>query len=88
MSMEVGTALLNLHLARKELPVARQQCLALLRVATADTDRAALLYQLAELEFALGREAGAREAIQQLLRDHPYTEHAARAKDKWGGAMK
>ena len=85
LNLETGMALLKLSLARQENAAARQQCIALLFVATAENDRAQLLYHLAETEFALGRQDAGKAAWQKLVKEHPYTEAAARAKDKWPG---
>lgn len=85
LNLETGLALLKLSLARQEYAAARQQCVALLYVATAENDRAQLLYHLAETEFALGRQDAGKAAVQKLVQEHPYTEAAARAKDKWPG---
>jgi tetratricopeptide (TPR) repeat protein len=85
LNLETGMALLKLALARQEHAAARQQCLALLSVATAENDRAQLLYHLAETEYALGRQDAGKAAWQKLVKEHPYTEAAARAKDKWPG---
>ena len=88
LSLETGVALLKVHLARKEYGMALARCTALLRVASTDTDRAELLYHHIEINLALGRAAVARETLATLLKDHPYTESAARAKDKWSERLK
>jgi outer membrane protein assembly factor BamD (BamD/ComL family) len=83
LSLETGLALLKVHLARQEFALALTRCTSLLPLAESDNARAELLYHFIEINFALAQEKPARDALAKLLKDHPYTEQAARAKDKW-----
>ena len=84
LSVETGFLWLRMLTARKEFAPARARCRALLALAETDNDRADTLGQLIEVEMALGDRAAAGEALAKLLKEFPYTEAAARAKDKWG----
>ena len=85
LNVDTGLAWLRLLVARQEWAAARQQCAGLLAVASADNDRAELLYELAAAEFALGRPAAGQEAVRRLVKELPYSAGAARAKDQWPG---
>jgi tetratricopeptide (TPR) repeat protein len=87
LSVEAGLTRIKLSLARKEHPRALNRCLQFLEVTIVDTDHADLLYQLAQIYLALGREEPAQSALNRLLKEHPYSEAAALAKDKWGGRV-
>ena len=45
--------------------------------------RSELLYHLTNLAFAQGDDALAHKSLDELLEKHPYSEEAARAKEKW-----
>ena len=59
-------------------------CQRLLNVASVDTHRADLLYFLIEASLATNQKDFAADLLAKLLKDHPYSEAAAKAKDKWG----
>jgi len=86
LSWDAGYALLRVNLARKEHAIALARGRLLLALPCADENRAELLFHMTECQFALGQETGARDTLARLLKDHPYTEPAARAKDKWGAS--
>lgn len=84
LSVETGFIWLRLLMARKEFAPALARCRALLALAEIDNDRADTLGQLIEIQLALADRAAAGEAFAKLVKEFPYTEAAARAKDKWG----
>lgn len=83
LSAESGIMTIQIHLGRKEYPLALSRCQRLLYSANVDTRRAEVLYHLIETELALNRTDAAAETFKRLLKDHPYSEATARAKDKW-----
>jgi tetratricopeptide (TPR) repeat protein len=83
LSGETGVPMVRVHLARKEYLLARSRCQRLLQSASVDTDRADVLYYLAESELALNQTEAARDTLRSLAQQHPYSEAAARAKDRW-----
>ena len=83
LSPEVGLGLILVHLGRKEYPLALSRCQRLLYSATVDTHRADVLFYLIETELALNRPDAARETYAKLLKENPYSEATARAKDRW-----
>jgi tetratricopeptide (TPR) repeat protein len=85
LSIETGLASVKIYLGRKEYPRALTRCLQLLPVAIVDTDQADLLYHLVQIYLALGQETAADATLAKLLKEHPYSEATALAKDKWGG---
>ena len=84
LSLNVGLALVEAHLGRKEYPVAAACCQRLLHVASVDTHQASLVYFLIEASLATNQKDLAAELLAKLLKEHPYSEAAAKAKDKWG----
>lgn len=84
MQTETGLAMIQVHARRKEYPFALARCQRLLHAAETERARAELLFVLADINFTIGNNAMAKEVVAKLLKDHPYTEAAARAKDKWG----
>ena len=84
LSLNVGLALVEAYLGRKEYPLAAASCQRLLNVASVDTHRADLLYFLIEASLATNQKDFAADLLAKLLKDHPYSEAAAKAKDKWG----
>jgi tetratricopeptide (TPR) repeat protein len=80
---ETGLALISIYKGRKEFDFARQHCHRMLKVAPMGRARAKILYTLAEVDFALGLEDEARSAVNKLLKEHPYSEAAAFAKDRF-----
>ena len=87
LSPQTGLPMILVHLGRKEYPLALSRCQRLLYSATVDAQQAQVLYYLAETELALGREDAAQDTLKKLFKEHPYSEAAARAKDRWGGRL-
>jgi tetratricopeptide (TPR) repeat protein len=87
LSPETGLPMILVHLGRKEYPLALSRCQRLLYSATVDTHRADVLYCLVETELALGRADAAQQTLAKLIKDHPYSEATARAKDRWGARL-
>lgn len=83
-SMEAGTTRIQLYLGRKEYPRALTRCEQLLHVAVVDIHRSELMYYQAEIYKALGQDEEAGRVLAKLLKDYPYSEATAKAKDKWG----
>jgi len=84
---ETGRIMVRVHLGREEHRFARAHCRRLLQAAQTDRDRAEILFRLAEAEFALGARDAAAEALGRLLDAYPYSEAAARAKDRWAAQL-
>ena len=80
-----GTGLLAIQLAlkQKEFQRAFTGCQRLLPVAENNPRLSQMLYALAESGFALGKNDDARRALTRLLKEFPYSEGAAKAKEKW-----
>ena len=55
----------------------------LLRFAPKGSNRAEILYCLADAASRDGNPTLLADALSKLLKDHPYSEQAARAKDAW-----
>ena len=87
LSAETGLPMILVHLGRKEYPLALYRCQRLLYTATVDTHRADVLYYLIITELALNQRDAAQETLTKLLKDHPYSEATARAKDRWGTSL-
>lgn len=87
MATETGLILIRVCIGRKELQRALLLARKLLPVAETDTRKSELLQALVEINFAMGRDVDAAAAYRQLLRDHPYSEAAARAKETWGNRV-
>jgi tetratricopeptide (TPR) repeat protein len=84
MSVDTGLVRLRLCLGRKEFQRAFTTARLLLPMSQGDPRRSELLYDLAEAGYALGRTNQARPVVLELLKNFPYSESAAKAKDKWG----
>ena len=80
---DFSLVLANIHLARQELSRALLRCQRLLLVTNADNLRAEVLFHLVEVERALQHNDRAGQTLQQLLTQYPYSEFAARAKERW-----
>ena len=85
---ETGLLLLKIQAARQEYPLALARCHRLLNAAPPDAARAEILYQLVEVSFAMGRREEASQALRMLLGEHPYSEAAARARDRWSAEVR
>jgi tetratricopeptide (TPR) repeat protein len=83
MSLDAGLLRLNLELGRKQFQNAFTGSRTLLRIAEGSQRQSEILYVRVESGLALGKREEAQRALQQLLRDFPYSEAAAKAKDKW-----
>jgi hypothetical protein len=75
--------MVDANIARGEFAFALNRVLRLLRAARGD-DAAELQCRLVEVYYAVGRPELAGETLTTLLAEHPYSEAAARAKDRWG----
>ncbi len=83
MSLATGLLEIQLELQHKEFQRAFTGCRLLAPVAVDDPRRSELLYDTIESGRALGKTDEARHAQAQLLKDFPYSESAAKAKDRW-----
>jgi tetratricopeptide (TPR) repeat protein len=83
MSLDTGLPALNLAMERKEFQRALTDGKTLLTVAGDDPRQSEILYTVVEAGLALGRNDDARQALGRLLQDFPYSEAAAKAKDRW-----
>jgi len=70
-------------LGRKEFQRAFTDGQTLLAVAGEDPRQSEILYTVVEAGLALGKQEEAQRAIAHLLKDFPYSEAAAKAKDRW-----
>ncbi|MDD5677426.1 MAG: PKD domain-containing protein [Kiritimatiellae bacterium] len=83
MSTETSLTMIAIHQKRGEYPFAMGRCLELLNApALQARDRAEVLLKLMEIYQALGNTALAREVYTRLVLDHPYSEAAARSRDR------
>ncbi len=87
LSLETQLPLLNIYLGRKEFQRAFTTGQRLLIANEGKPHEAELLLAVAEAGFAAGQKATAQAAVAKLLRDYPYSESAARAKEKWSASM-
>jgi len=85
MALDTGLLRMQLSLKRREFRRGFAAAAALLRVAEGDPRKSAVLHGLVEAGLASGRVAEARQALGQLLKEFPYSEAAAQAKEQWGG---
>jgi hypothetical protein len=76
----------QIHQGRQETERALWRYQLVLTVTANDNLQADVLYQLVDLQRTLGLEQLAEWNLAELLRRHPYTEAAARAKDRWANA--
>ena len=83
MSPGAGLMEIQLALAQKEFQRAFTGCQRLLPVAADDPRAAQILYATVESGCALARNDEARRALVRLLKEFPYSEAAAQAKEKW-----
>jgi len=78
---ESGALLVKVYMARKEWPRALARCQRLLPVAVNDNFQAELLFDMMKIQRALGLPQAAAGTLARLLKEHPYSEAAARAKE-------
>jgi tetratricopeptide (TPR) repeat protein len=83
MSLDTGLLALNLEVGRKEFRRAFTDGQMLLAVAGDDPRQSEVLYAVVEAGLALGKQEEAQKALGRLLKDFPYSEAAAKAKDRW-----
>lgn len=83
MSLDTGLLALKLALGRKEFQRAFTEGHTLLALAGGDPRQSEVLYTMVETGLALGKKEEAQKALGRLLKDFPYSEAAAKAKDKW-----
>jgi hypothetical protein len=84
--MSPDWALTRLRLYREEgLPEAAYLWATRLLPVLTESGRSELLFRLTDLAFAQGHDDVAKKALSELLQKHPYSEEAARAKEKWPG---
>jgi tetratricopeptide (TPR) repeat protein len=83
MSLDAGLLGLTLDLGRKEFQRAFTDGQTLLAVAGDDPRQSEVLFTVVQTGLALGRQEEAQRALGRLLKDFPYSEAAAKAKDKW-----
>ena len=83
---ETGLLMIRMHIGRGELPMAYSHCHRLLHVAEDSVHRPELLYCLADVCRAMGRDSEAAAAVTTLMKEHPYSEATARAGADWGAA--
>ena len=80
---DFSLVLAQVHIARQEFARAMLRCQRLLAVTTDDNLHAETLFHLVAVERALQLDGLAGKSLQQLLTQHPYSEFAARAKERW-----
>jgi hypothetical protein len=78
---ETGLLKVRAYLGRKELPFALACCRHMLVAAGPDEHRADVLYALVQVCVAAKQRDQAVEAARALIKDHPYSEAAAKVKD-------
>ncbi len=71
-------------MGRKEYPLALARCILLLNAGTTGENQAQLLFFMASIYEAMGQKDGAAKALDRLLKHHPNSESAARAKERFG----
>jgi hypothetical protein len=83
MSLDTGLLALNLAMARKEYRRAFTDGQTLLAAAGDDPRQSEVLFTIVESALSLGKQEDAQRALARLLKDFPYSESAAKAKDRW-----
>lgn len=84
MSAETSLIMIVIYQARREDQFALGRCLRLLNAPSLhDKDRAEVLFKLIEIYQTLGNTALAGEVHARLLSDYPYSEAAARSRDRF-----
>ncbi|MGA2556170.1 MAG: PKD domain-containing protein [Verrucomicrobiota bacterium] len=83
MSLDTGLLALKLAMGRKEFQRAFTEGHTLLAVAGGDPRQSEVLFTMVETGLALGKKEEAQKALGRLLKDFPYSEAAAKAKDRW-----
>jgi tetratricopeptide (TPR) repeat protein len=83
MLLDAELPALSLDMGRKEYRRAFTDGQALLAAAGDDPRQSEVLYTVIESGLALGKNEQAQRALERLLKDFPYSESAAKAKDRW-----
>jgi hypothetical protein len=83
MSLDTGLLALSLEMGRKEFQRALIDGETLLAAAGDDPRQSEVLFAVVETSLALGKKEDAQRALGHLLKDFPYSEAAAKAKDRW-----
>ena len=83
MSLDTGLLGLRLDMGRKEFQRALTDGQTLLAAAGDDPRQSEALLAVVQSGLALGKQEEAQRALGRLLKDFPYSEAAAKAKDKW-----
>jgi tetratricopeptide (TPR) repeat protein len=83
MSLDAGLPALRLDMGRKEYRRAFADGQTLLAAAGDAPRQSEVLYTVIESGLALGKNEEAQRALGRLLKDFPYSESAAKAKDRW-----
>ena len=82
---EMGLIVLDACLGRGDFTRAYFLGCRMLQNTASDSRRPVLLYLVAESAFQVKADAEAAAAVGKLLGEYPYSEPAARAREKWGG---
>jgi len=85
MATRTGFPLIEAFLGQKAYPFALGRCLLIQQARPPEEHEAQLLFYLVDIYQALGQKANATAALQRLLKEHPLSEPAARAKDRFRG---
>ena len=85
MNTETGLVMIQTQIGRQEYLFAFAHCQRLLMASPDGRSRAEILVNLIKTALALDRKPDAAKAYATLLKDHPYEEATAVAKDKWSG---
>ncbi len=85
MELETGMLMADVHRGRGENLFALGVCRRLLAAAPADPRRSDLLLVTAQVCRDLKRDSDCKALLAQLWKDHPYSEAAALAKDRFPG---
>ena len=85
MGTRTGFLLAQAFMGQKAYPLALGRCLLIQKAKPPEDYEPQLLYYMIEIYQAMGQKANASRCCQQLLHDHPHSEAAARAKDKFPG---
>jgi tetratricopeptide (TPR) repeat protein len=87
MATRTGFPLIEAFLGQKAYPFALGRCLLIQQARPPEEHEAQLLFYLVEIHQALGQKANAAAALHRLLKEHPLSEPAARAKERFRGLI-
>jgi len=88
LNVETGLVVVKARTGRKEYPFAFWRCHRLLNAIPMNEKRADVLFELIVVSKLMERDDFAGETLKKLLDEHPYSEAAARAKDRWGAGVR